>query len=232
MNDFLDITRSQAKTQSQSFITKVYGWMAVALAITGLTALYVSMSPALLSAIFSNRLVFFGLIIGELLLVGSLVGWISKMSSQTATLIFLGYSILNGLTLSMIFMLYTASSIASTFFITAGTFGLMSLYGYLTKTDLTKIGNLLVMALLGIVLASIVNIFLKSETVYWITTYAGVVIFVGLIAYDTQKIKQMSAYTIDGTDEARKGAIIGALSLYLDFINLFILLLRIFGQRK
>jgi len=232
MNEFLNITQADAAATTQRFFVKVYTWMTIALVLTGLTALYVASSPALINAIFSNTILFYGLIIGELLLVGSLVGWINRMSSQTAMAIFVGYSVLNGLTLSMIFLIYTAGSIASTFFVTAGTFGLMSLYGYLTKSDLTKIGNILVMALIGIVLASLVNMFLKSEMLYWIVTYVGVLIFVGLIAYDTQKIKKMSAYTIDGTEEQQKGAIVGALTLYLDFINLFLLLLRILGRRN
>jgi FtsH-binding integral membrane protein len=232
MNEFLNITQADAAATTQRFFVKVYTWMTIALVLTGLTALYVASSPALINAIFSNNILFFGLVIGELLLVGSLVGWINRMSSQTAMAIFVGYSVLNGLTLSMIFIIYTAGSIASTFFVTAGTFGLMSLYGYLTKSDLTKIGNILVMALIGIVLASLVNMFLKSEMLYWIVTYVGVLIFVGLIAYDTQKIKKMSAYTIDGTEEQQKGAIVGALTLYLDFINLFLLLLRILGRRN
>lgn len=232
MNEFLNITQADAAATTQRFFVKVYTWMTIALVLTGLTALYVASSPALINAIFSNTILFYGLIIGELLLVGSLVGWINRMSSQTAMAIFVGYSVLNGLTLSMIFIIYTAGSIASTFFVTAGTFGLMSLYGYLTKSDLTKIGNILVMALIGIVLASLVNIFLKSEMLYWIVTYVGVLVFVGLIAYDTQKIKKMSAYTIDGTEEQQKGAIVGALTLYLDFINLFLLLLRILGRRN
>lgn len=232
MNEFLNITQADAAATTQRFFVKVYTWMTIALVLTGLTALYVASSPALINAIFSNTILFYGLIIGELLLVGSLVGWINRMSSQTAMAIFVGYSVLNGLTLSMIFIIYTAGSIASTFFVTAGTFGLMSLYGYLTKSDLTKIGNILVMALIGIVLASLVNMFLKSEMLYWIVTYVGVLVFVGLIAYDTQKIKKMSAYTVDGSDEQQKGAILGALTLYLDFINLFLLLLRILGRRN
>ena len=140
------------------------------------------------------------------------------------------YSVLTGMTFSVFFLVFTAESIASTFFITAGTFAVMSIYGYVTKSDLTKIGNLCLMALIGILIASVVNIFLKSETMYWIVTYAGVLIFTGLIAYDTQKIKALA--TLENNEHTQKLAICGALSLYLDFINLFIMLLRIFGQRK
>jgi FtsH-binding integral membrane protein len=157
---------------------------------------------------------------------------ITNISSNMAIGLFMLYSALNGLTLSAILLVYTASSIASTFFITAGTFGAMSIYGYFTKKDLTSWGNLLFMALIGLIVASIVNIFWASSTMYWIITYAGVLIFVGLTAYDTQKIKNMSLELDAESEEGRKGAIMGALALYLDFINLFILLLRIFGDRR
>jgi uncharacterized protein len=173
-----------------------------------------------------------GLLIAEFVLVAFLVGWIKKMSSQTATLVFILYSILNGFTFSVIFLIFTEASIASTFFITAGTFAIMSVYGYFTKTDLTKLGNLLLMALVGLIIASAINLFYQNNTLDWITTFAGILIFVGLIAYDTQKIKQMNVIGNEGTDEDKKEAIIGALSLYLDFINLFLKLLRLFGKRK
>jgi FtsH-binding integral membrane protein len=154
------------------------------------------------------------------------------MSASTATMIFIAYSALNGLTLSLIFVIYTAESIASTFFITAGTFAVMSIYGYTTKADLSKWGNLLFMGLVGILIASVVNIFLQDEMLYWITTYAGVLIFVGLTAYDTQKIKATNIIGNEGTEDDSKEAIMGALTLYLDFINLFLYLLRIFGRKK
>lgn len=216
---------------SSAFITRVYAWMTLALSITALTAYLTLSSETLLSIIFGNKLVFFGLIIGELLLVGSLVVAVKKMSPTIATLIFIGYSALNGLTLASIFLIYTEGSIALTFFITAGTFAIMSIYGYTTKADLTKIGNLAFMALIGVILASIINFFLESETLYWIISYLGVAIFVGLVAYDTQKIKEMS-YEIDhASDEGKKASVLGALTLYLDFINLFLFLLRLFGRR-
>ncbi|WP_404850119.1 Bax inhibitor-1/YccA family protein [Elizabethkingia anophelis] len=151
------------------------------------------------------------------------------MSTTTAIAAFMGYAVLNGLTLSLIFLIYTFSSIALTFFVTAGTFAVMSVYGYVTKTDLTKIGKIMMMLLVGIIIASIVNMFLKSPMIYWITTYIGVAVFVGLIAYDTQKIKN---YFLElNGDESLMGrmAIMGALTLYLDFINLFLFLLRLFG---
>jgi FtsH-binding integral membrane protein len=160
-------------------------------------------------------------------LVGVLVGAIHKMSAVTATLVFIFYSILNGVTLSSIFFVFTAESISNVFFIAAGTFAVMSAYGYFTKSDLTKLGNILFMALIGLV-----NMFLKSEMLYWISSYAGVLIFVGLIAYDTQKLKKLNVIGNEDTDEGKKEAIIGALTLYLDFINLFLYLLRIFGKRR
>jgi FtsH-binding integral membrane protein len=226
------LSDEEIRLEQANFITKVYGWMTLALILTGLTAIFVASSPALVNLIFGNRLVFWGLILGELLLVGTLSAAVSKMSATTATLVFLGYACLNGLTMASIFLVFTASSIASTFLITAGTFGLMSFYGYYTKRDLTTIGNLCVMALIGLIIASIVNIFWSNGTLYWITTYAGILIFVGLIAYDTQKIKEMNVIGNEGTEEDRKEAIMGALSLYLDFINLFLYMLRIFGNRN
>jgi len=179
-----------------------------------------------------NMMMFYGLFIGEILLVGYLIARISKMSAQTAALIFTGYAALNGLTLSVVFLAYTQESIGSTFLVTAGTFAIMSVYGYYTKKDLTSWGNILFMALIGIIIASVVNFFMQSEMMYWLITYAGVLIFVGLTAYDTQKIKRMSTANEIGSEGETKTAIVGALMLYLDFINLFLLLLRVMGDRK
>lgn len=232
-NDFNYILDAETVRREQAnFIAKVYGWMSLALIITAITALYTASSPALIQLIFGNQLVFWALILGELGLVIWLSAGVARMSAQTATLVFLGYAALNGLTLAAIFLIYTPISIVSTFLITAGTFGAMSLYGYYTKRDLTSMGNLLMMALLGLIIASVVNLFWSNSTLYWITTYAGVLIFVGLVAYDTQKIKEMNIIGNEGTDEDRKEAIAGALALYLDFINLFLYLLRIFGSRR
>lgn len=222
----------EIKAEQVGFINQVYSWMAGALLLTGLVAFYVVSSPQMIRGIFSNSLIFYGLLFGEILLVGYLSRAIGKISSQTAIALFMAYAALNGLTLSVVFLVFTAGSIASTFFICAGTFAAMSIYGYTTKTDLTRIGNLAFMAVMGIILASVVNFFLKSEMLYWIVTYAGVLIFIGLIAYDTQKIKQMHLEGFEGEEQAQKGAIMGALRLYLDFINLFLFLLRIFGRRK
>jgi uncharacterized protein len=226
------IAAQQVAAEQQRYMVKVYGWMGFGLLITGFVAWYTAISEELLGFIFASRWIFFGLIILELVAVGLLVSLINKMTASMATLVFLLYALLNGLTMSLIFVVYTAESIASTFFVTAGTFGVMSMYGYFTKTDLSRWGNLLFMGLMGIIIASIANFFMKSETLYWITTYAGVLIFVGLTAYDTQKIKRMNIIGNEGSDEDHKEAIMGALTLYLDFINLFLYLLRIFGRRK
>ncbi len=226
------LSPQEIAAENARFITKVYGWMSLALVVTGLTAFFTASSETLLTLIFSNRLVFFGLLIGEVLLVGYISGAINRLSATTATALFLFYSLLNGLTMASIFLLYTSSSISYVFGITAVSFGVMSFYGYTTKRDLTTIGNLCVMALVGVLIASLVNFFLQSEMLYWIISYVGVFIFIGLIAYDTQKIKAMNIIGNEGTDEDHKEAILGALTLYLDFINLFIFLLRILGKRK
>ena len=218
--------------EQQRFITKVYAWMSFALIITGVVAMQTAEAPKLVNFIYGSQWTFFGLLMLQLILVAYLVSLVEKMSSQTATLVFILYAALNGLTLSAIFIIYTKASLATTFYVTAGTFGVMSIYGYLTKTDLTRFGNLLFMGLIGLIIASIANFFLQSEMLYWITTYAGVLIFVGLTAYDTQKIKETNIIGNEGTDEDKKEAIIGALTLYLDFINLFLLLLRLFGRRR
>lgn len=224
-------TMSQVDTTRQrAIISQVYAWMTAGLLITGAIAMFVASSQALTSLILGTPL-FFVLILVEIGLVWFLSARIGKMAVSTATALFLAYSALNGLTLSAIFLVYTQASIATTFFITAGTFGAMSLYGYVTKRDLTTIGNLCFMALIGFLLASIVNIFLQSTGLYWILTYLGILIFVGLTAWDTQKIKQMSQAASNET-EGQRVAIFGALQLYLDFINLFLLLLRIFGRRR
>jgi FtsH-binding integral membrane protein len=232
MNNFLEISKEQEIAETKRFFVRVYGWMSMALIITGLVAYRTATSPEIINFIFGERFVFYGLLILELVLVGVLVGAIQKMSAMTATIVFVLYSILNGVTLSAIFFVFTADSISNVFFITAGTFAAMSAYGYFTKKDLTKMGSILIMALMGLIIASVVNIFLNSEMLYWISSYAGVLIFVGLISYDTQKLKKLNVIGNEGTDEDKKEAIIGALTLYLDFINLFLYLLRIFGKRR
>ena len=210
----------------------VYLWMVLALVITGLTAAYVASSPAYISALMNNSILFYGVIIAELALVFILSGRIHKMSFTSASLMFILYSLLTGVSLSTIFLAYTESSIATTFLITAGTFGTMSLVGFVTKKDLSKLGGILFMALIGLIIATVVNIFLVSDTLGWIINYVGVLIFVGLTAYDTQKIKQMMReYGTDINEQTQKMALMGSLSLSLDFINMFLYLLRIFGNR-
>lgn len=226
------LTTEQIAAEQQRYMVKVYGWMTSGLILTGLVAMYTATSEALLGFILGIKWMFFALILLELVAVGILVGLINKMSATMATIVFLLYAVLNGLTMSVIFVVYTKGSIASTFYVTAGTFGVMSIYGYFTKTDLTRWGNILFMGLMGLIIASVANYFMESETLYWITTYAGVLIFVGLTAYDTQKIKRMNIIGNEGSDQDHKEAIMGALTLYLDFINLFLYLLRIFGRRK
>lgn len=225
-----DLTLDKAQAQA-TFISKVYAWMSAALLVTGITAMMTASNEALMNIIFSSTYVFYALIIGEIALVWYLSSRIQSMSAQTATYLFIAYSVLNGLTLSVIFVVYTGASIATTFFISAGTFTIMSAYGYYTKRDLTSIGRILTMALIGIIIASIVNMFVESTMTAKIINYVGVLIFVGLTAYDTQKLKEIYAGD-SGSEEFRKLSIMGALTLYLDFINLFLLLLRILGGRK
>lgn len=213
-----------------ALMRKVFVWMTLALAITGLTAYGVASSPAILGMIFGSKVMFWGLIIAEFALVVAVSGAINRLSLSTATLLFILYSVINGATLSVIFMAFSMAVIGKVFFITAGTFGVMALVGYTTKTDLTSIGKLLFMALLGIVIATVVNMFVKSAGFDLILSYIGVLVFVGLTAYDTQKIKQMCQLAPDAGESMQKVALLGALELYLDFINLFLYLLRIFGN--
>ena len=233
--NFGTTTREQELSMSAAFpilMRKVYVWMTLALVITGVTAYGVATSPGLMMTIATNRLLFWGLIIAEFGLVVAISAAINKLSLTTATLLFVLYSVINGATLSFIFAIYTMSSIASVFFITAGTIAVMAVIGYTTKKDLTSMGKILFMALIGIIIATIVNIFLKSTGLEMIVSYLGVLIFVGLTAYDSQKIKQMLLMAPDAGEGAQKLALLGALTLYLDFINLFIYLLRIFGRRE
>ncbi|MDD2901348.1 MAG: Bax inhibitor-1/YccA family protein [Syntrophales bacterium] len=231
-NGQISYQRDRVAVVQGAFIRRVYNWMALGLAATALIALYTAGNPALLKFIFGNTLVFFGLIIAELGLVIWLSAGINRMQFSTASAMFFVYSALNGLTLSVIFLTYTRASIASTFFVTAGTFGVMSLYGYTTKKDLSSWGSFFFMGLIGIIIASVVNIFLKSPMVYWVVTYAGILVFVGLTAYDTNKLKQMAMQGFADEETEGKSAVMGALALYLDFINLFLMLLRILGARR
>lgn len=240
LNDYEEMSmpgssRMQQLSMSEAFpvlMRKVYTWMALALVITGFTAYYVATTPSLLSIIYSNQVVMWGLIIAELALVIGLSAAINRLSLTTATLLFVLYSVLNGAMLSSVFLIYTTASIANVFFITAGTFGAMAAYGYFTKKDLTSWGRILLMALIGIIIASVVNIFLRNSMFDLVISYIGVAIFVGLTAYDSQKIKEMMLQAPDASEQTQKIALLGALTLYLDFINLFLYLLRIFGKRE
>lgn len=215
-----------------ALMRKVYVWMTLALVLTGATAYGVATSPGLLMALATNKVLFFGLVIAEFALVFGVSGAINRLSLTTATFMFVAYSVINGALLSFIFLAYTMSSITSVFFITAGTFAAMAIFGYTTKKDLTSIGRLLFMALIGIIIATIVNMFIGSEGMSMIISYVGVFVFVGLTAYDSQKIKEMLLSHGAGGEQGQKLALLGALTLYLDFINLFIYLLRILGSKR
>ena len=233
-SQFEQMVNQREAALEQSFpalMKKVYVWMTLALVITGMASWLVANSPALLAAIFTNRILFFGMIIAEFGLVIWLTAGVRKMSLTTATLLFILYSVVNGVTMASIFVVYTMESIATTFFITAGTFGAMSLVGYKTSKDLSGLGRYLIMALIGLIIATIVNIFVGSSMMAMIISYAGVLIFVGLTAFDTQKIKDMFMYADEYDPDVQKYAVLGSLTLYLDFINLFLYLLRIFGRR-
>ena len=223
------LAAAQPDAARATLFRNVYLWMTMALALTALTAYTVAGSETLLQAIFSSRFVFLGLIVAELVLVFVLAANIMRMSFLTATLMFIAYSVVNGATLSTIFLVYDLGSIGLTFLVTAGMFGAMSLYGFVTGRDLSSWGNLLTMALVAI-LASVVNLFLRSEMLMWIVTYVGILLFVGLTAYDTQTIKRMIYSGAEVDEPMQKMALLGALSLYLDFINLFLYMLA--GGRR
>jgi len=221
---------AQVRPDTNAFFRKVYAYMAGGLFATGVTAMAVASSESLVNMILQNRILFYALLIVEFIMVLAFSKVVEKLSTPAAAAFFFAYAVLNGVTMSIIFMVYTASSIASTFFVTAGTFGALSVYGYATKRDLTGVGNVAIMGLIGLVIASIVNIFLNSPMMYWLTTFVGVIVFTALTAYDTQKLKQFALSS--GADQQSKVALQGALMLYLDFINLFLYLLRLFGRRR
>jgi len=232
--DSLTLQKTQVQVRVNSFVRSVYNWMAIGLGLTGVVAYSVANMPEVRNVIFGSGIVFFGLIIAQLALVFTLSARIHRMQSGTATLLFVLYSVLNGATLSSIFLAYAQASITSTFFICSATFVACSVYGWTTRRDLTSLGGFLTMGLIGIVIASLVNLFVQSSAVSTIVSYIGVLVFVGLTAYDTQDIKNMAMSQPADIDAGavRKGAILGALKLYLDFINLFLMLLRIFGGRR
>jgi FtsH-binding integral membrane protein len=219
----------QERAIEASFFATVFGWMAFALALTGITAYVTANNQALLSFVVPMMV---PLLIGELLLVIGISWGIRRISAAMATGLFIVYAIVNGLTLSIILLAYTQASVATAFFVTSGTFAVMCAYGYYTKRDLTSLGSLAFMALFGLIIGSVVNIFLANETMYWILSYAGVLIFVGLTAFHAQRIKIAGQAGFEDGETERKAAIMLALALYLDFINLFLYLLRILGRRR
>ena len=226
------VTGSSSQVSESNFLSRVYGWMAAGLGVSALASYWLLMQPTLLKTTVVNPVIMIVLFVAEL----GLVIWLSaaavRMSVALATSVFLAYSFLNGVTFTPILLIYTSVSVYSTFAITAGTFLFFSVYGMTTKKDLTSVGSLMVMGLIGVIIASVVNIFLKSPILYWISTFVGIAVFLGLIAWDTQKLKGIHAMGFENEDMQKKVAILGALTLYLDFINLFILLLRIFGKRR
>ena len=225
-----------AEAQSQSMIASLfksmYMQMAAALTLTGITAYFLSNSYDFMYFLYNNPSMLWIAFFAQLGVVIWLSSRVMRMSMATATLLFVLYSVLTGVTFTTIFLAFDLGTIASTFFVTAGTFFAMSVVGYVTKMDLSRVGNVLFMMLIGLVIATIVNIFVASTTLYWIITYAGVIIFVGLIAYDTQKLKQIFLEYGSNDETGQKLALYGALTLYLDFINLFLFLLRIFGGSR
>ena len=223
-------SRGHIGADSSAFLRKVYAYMAGGLLATALTAAAVASSETLVELILGNRIVFYGLLIGEFGMVIAFTSLVNRISTGAAAALFFAYAIVNGLTLSIIFMIYTASSISSTFFVTSGTFAALSAYGYATKRDLSGVGSFAMMGLVGLIIASIVNLFLKSTMIYWLTTFVGVIVFTLLTAYDTQKLKRFAATT--SPDKQDKVALQGALMLYLDFINLFLFMLRLLGRRR
>lgn len=234
MSRFQTVSMPRARTEAvNAFMRGVYQWMTLGLALTAGVAFFTASSPALLNAIFGNQIMAWIVILAPLGFVIALSAGINRMSAGTATGLFLGYSALMGLSLSTVLIVYTGQSVFMAFATAAGMFGAMSVYGTVTKKDLTGMGSFLFMGLVGIVIASVVNMFVGSGQLDWVISVLGVVIFTGLTAYDTQKLKIMGETApADDATAVRRGTILGALTLYLDFINLFLMLLRLFGDRR
>jgi uncharacterized protein len=218
--------------EARKFLLHVYNWMAMGLALTGIVAFGVSTSDTLLGIFVMNPFLFYGLLIAQFIVVIAMSAAINKMPSVVAVGAFFLYAFLTGLTFSILFLVYTRGSIAYTFFICAAMFGSVSVFGYITKMNLAGVGIFMMMGLFGLIIASVVNMFLQSPALYWMISYVGVLIFVGLTAWDTQRIKKMAQATSFETEEGKKAAVMGALTLYLDFINMFLFLLRIMGNRR
>jgi FtsH-binding integral membrane protein len=228
-------TLNQTRVQTQTlFLAKVFNWMFIGLLLTAASAFFIANSKTALELIFGNRLVFFGLVIAELGMVFTLASRIERLSAAAATTLFLLYSALNGVTLSAVLLIYTMTSIALTFLVTAIMFGSMALYGFVTKKDLTSMGSFLTMGLIGIVIASLINFFVGSQMVSWVVSGIGVIVFTGLTAYDVQRLSSIGGGQImsDGTTAVRRASILGALTLYLDFVNLFLMLLYFLGGSR
>ena len=233
--NYQDFSANRQFEVSEAFpvlMRKVYVWMTLALVITGMTAYYVATNETIMMAILTNKILFYGLLFAELGLVMGVSAAINRLSLLTATLLFILYSIINGATLSMIFLAFDIASIAKVFFITAGTFGAMAVVGYTIKADLSSLGRIMFMALIGLIIATLANMFFKSDGLTMILSYIGVLVFVGLTAWDSQKIKKMLMQAPDVDESTQKLALLGALTLYLDFVNLFLYMLRIFGNRR
>ncbi len=214
----------------RTLMQRVFLWMFAGLGLTGLAA-YMTIDNNWVYSLAENQGLFWGLVIAELALVWGISGMINRMSFITATALFALYSTLNGVTLSLILLVYTTESVVTTLFVTAAMFCSMALYGYTTKRDLSSWGSILMMALVGLIIASVVNIFLGSSMMGFVISIIGVVLFVGLTAYDVNRIKAMFAEVYEDGEDVKKASLLGALSLYLDFINLFLYLLRLFGRR-
>jgi uncharacterized protein len=225
------LVTADAQLRQRSILGQVYAWMTAGLLVTAAVAAYTATTPIVLNLIYGNPFTIWLLFLAQIGLVIGLSAAIDRLAPGTAVALFVGYAALNGLTLSAILLVYTYTSISQAFLATAATFGVMSLYGYTTKRDLSTVGNLLVMALIGFFIGSIINVFWANSALYWLLTYLGIAVFIGLTAYDTQQIKRLIQQASDDTT-AQRVAIIGALKLYLDFINLFVLLLRIFGSPR
>lgn len=232
-NDYVSYeSEAEIKQGLNTYISTVFAWMFVGLAITTAIAYAVSVTPALVYLIAGNPILFYGIMIGELILVVFLSARIMKMRFATAFVTFLLYAALNGVTFSVILLVFTQSSVWNTFLIAAVTFGVMALYGRFTRTDLTRFGSMLFMGLIGVVVLSLVNLFLNSSSLGWLISVIGLFVFLGLTAYDTQKLKGYYFSTAGQGELRQKLGVMGALALYLDFINLFLMLLRLFGRRK
>lgn len=219
-----------ADARVSAFLRSVYGWMFFGLAVTAVVAMSVASSPSIVNALVANRLLFFGLIAAQLGLVFFLSARVASIAPSTAALLFIGYSGLTGVTLSMILLAYTGASIANAFVVSAGMFGALALYGTTTKTSLAHWGSFLFMGLVGVVLASVVGLFWQNDTMQFVIGIVGVIVFTGLTAYDAQRLKAMALALPEGREGSY--AISGALSLYLNFINLFLSLLRLMGNRR